>query len=204
MDHVKIWVSQADPDIFIVSETWLTDKTLYSEVAMDGYNVFRARCHRAAALVAGVWEEGGKELQTHSLTHHSQRHCKWLKTYLWRTSCTKSPACHRGKSKWFQTLFSNPLPLFCCPFSSSPHHTHCSPESPNFIPLLILSTGSWNLKLISGWTLTKTRLPTQWVCAWLQEEDMDQLTGTTVKWTTCSVIVQTFQESDTRHFHFIP
>jgi exonuclease III len=42
IDHVKMWVSQADPDIFIVSETWLTDETLDSDVSMDGYNVFRA------------------------------------------------------------------------------------------------------------------------------------------------------------------
>ena len=42
IDHVKIWASQADPDIYIVSETWLTNKTLDSDVATDGYNVFRA------------------------------------------------------------------------------------------------------------------------------------------------------------------
>lgn len=33
---------QAETDIFIVSETWLTDKTLDSNVVMNGYTGFQA------------------------------------------------------------------------------------------------------------------------------------------------------------------
>ena len=42
MDYIKIWNSEADPDILILSETWLSEKIVESEVTINGFKVFRA------------------------------------------------------------------------------------------------------------------------------------------------------------------
>ncbi|KAK6320898.1 hypothetical protein J4Q44_G00078740 [Coregonus suidteri] len=57
----------------------------------------------------------------------------------------RPPACPDvNKYKYFQTLLlysDPPFPLFCWPFSTSPHHAHCSPDSPNVpSPLLTMHT----------------------------------------------------------------
>lgn len=41
LDHVKLLVTQADPDILVLSETWLKDDIKDSEVALNGFNINR-------------------------------------------------------------------------------------------------------------------------------------------------------------------
>ena len=41
LDHVKILVSQADPDVLVLTESWLKSSTHDSMVAINDYNLFR-------------------------------------------------------------------------------------------------------------------------------------------------------------------
>lgn len=42
VDFIKILVSQASPDFFVLSETWLSRNCNDADIGLDGYNVFRA------------------------------------------------------------------------------------------------------------------------------------------------------------------
>ena len=45
MDYINFWALQTKANIFIFSETWLTDQVADNEIALDGYNVIRTdRC----------------------------------------------------------------------------------------------------------------------------------------------------------------
>ena len=41
LDHLKIFISQADPDIMVLTESWLKQKHSDSEVSLNDYNLFR-------------------------------------------------------------------------------------------------------------------------------------------------------------------
>ncbi len=41
LDHVNILISQADPDILILSETWLKNNVPDSVIAIKGYSIYR-------------------------------------------------------------------------------------------------------------------------------------------------------------------
>ena len=41
LDQLKIFISQTDPDILVITETWLKDCIHDSEVSIDGYNLYR-------------------------------------------------------------------------------------------------------------------------------------------------------------------
>ena len=42
LDFVKAWVFTSDPDILVVSETWLNKSVLDSTIQINGYNIFRS------------------------------------------------------------------------------------------------------------------------------------------------------------------
>lgn len=45
IDYINVWALQTNADIFVFSETWLSDQVSDDEIALDGYNVFRSdRC----------------------------------------------------------------------------------------------------------------------------------------------------------------
>ena len=41
LDHLKILIHQADPDILVLTETWLKKSTSDSEISLSGFNLFR-------------------------------------------------------------------------------------------------------------------------------------------------------------------
>ena len=41
LDYVKVWAQQTNADIFVFSETWLSNIIEDEDIAIDGYNVFR-------------------------------------------------------------------------------------------------------------------------------------------------------------------
>ena len=52
MDILRFWVSNADPDIIVVSESWLNSNVSDSDVNVFGYSVFRADRVRRGGGVA--------------------------------------------------------------------------------------------------------------------------------------------------------
>ena len=46
MDYISIWALQTKADIFVFSETWLTDQVCDNVIALNGYNVFRTDRHQ--------------------------------------------------------------------------------------------------------------------------------------------------------------
>lgn len=41
MDFLKIWITNSDPDVAVISESWLNPNIKDSDIAIVGYNVFR-------------------------------------------------------------------------------------------------------------------------------------------------------------------
>lgn len=41
MDSLRIWITNSDPDITVISESWLRNNVSDSDIYLDGYNVFR-------------------------------------------------------------------------------------------------------------------------------------------------------------------
>lgn len=55
LDHLKILISQADPDILVLTESWLKKSDSDSSIALDQYNVFRIdRTGRGGGVVMYV------------------------------------------------------------------------------------------------------------------------------------------------------
>lgn len=52
LDFVKIWVKSSDPDILVLSETWLNNSVSDKDIAVKGYSVFRCDRPRKGGGVA--------------------------------------------------------------------------------------------------------------------------------------------------------
>ena len=42
LDYIKIWVMQTNPDILVLTETWISGEILDSDIGIKGCNVFSA------------------------------------------------------------------------------------------------------------------------------------------------------------------
>lgn len=52
MDSLRIWITTTDADVVVISETWLTKSVTDKDIAVEGYNVFRADRLRKGGGVA--------------------------------------------------------------------------------------------------------------------------------------------------------
>jgi exonuclease III len=41
MDQLKVWVQSSNPDVLVITETWLRNSVLNTDVNFSGYNFFQ-------------------------------------------------------------------------------------------------------------------------------------------------------------------
>lgn len=41
LDQLKVWVESSNPDVLVITETWLRNSIPYPDLYLSGYNLFR-------------------------------------------------------------------------------------------------------------------------------------------------------------------